>query len=200
MVQHDFTGFDVGETQETAESISVGDSALSNIDFSFDQDWYHVLLSSGSSYTFDVVGSGASPLEDTFVTLYDPEGREVAWDDDSGENLYARLNYSPFVSASYYVAVSGYNMAVGEYELSVQEFIGPQELTFIDLRGGEIGDTFDSAEDVSVNSNIGSTIDPAFDVDMYRVFLRSEAEYTFDMVGEGADGPPLEDTYLEIYI
>src|SRR4051812_30820221 len=58
----------------TSSTVAPGAALTGFINTEADQDWFKVSLVAGRSYRFAVSGSGAAPLTDSLVTLYDSTG------------------------------------------------------------------------------------------------------------------------------
>jgi hypothetical protein len=74
-----------------------------------DVDLFQFLASPGTTLraeTFDP--DGIDPV-DTYLRLFNYEGTELAFDDDSGDGNYSRLTYTFTTTGYYYIGVSGYN-------------------------------------------------------------------------------------------
>jgi hypothetical protein len=79
-----------------------------------------VYLVAGTSYVFDLEGAPTSQgtLADPILTLYSPQGAEVASNDDFGATLNSRIAYTASVTGTYRLAVSGYQGGNGTYLLT----------------------------------------------------------------------------------
>lgn len=120
-----------------------------------DKDWYAVDLSAGSTVRLRLLNSGAQPVGDPLMTVYDSAGAEVARDDDSGGDLNAYIEFTPAAGGRYYIEAAGYDpQAQGGYALQLQP--------------GEIGADMDNAESLSPQgAPAASQISPAGDSDWY---------------------------------
>ena len=63
-------------------------------------------MKAGRSYTIDCVSTG---VFDNFLRLEDPDGNQVAQDDDSGGNLNARIVHTPTRDGWYRVIVTTFS-------------------------------------------------------------------------------------------
>jgi len=86
-----------------------------------DRDYYKFNATPGSYYI------STSGDVDTYLHLYDTDGEtEIAEDDDSGEDLNARILWNFTSSGIYYLKVRGYDESVtGEYSISVYNASAP---------------------------------------------------------------------------
>jgi hypothetical protein len=101
-------------------SIEVPGSNDNYIDYSGDVDTYRVYLPGLHSYEFDVFG-GTDADGGTFdptLALYDGNGTQVAFDDDSGSGLDAHVDYWADSGGWYTLAVAGYGDDTGDYNLT----------------------------------------------------------------------------------
>jgi predicted Zn finger-like uncharacterized protein len=79
---------------------------------------YQIELQAGRNYTIDM----ESREFDAYLRLEDPNGGQVAEDDDSGGNLNARIMYTPPRTGLYVVVATSYHVQVrGQYRLTVRE-------------------------------------------------------------------------------
>lgn len=80
----------------------------------------------GSTYMIESSAAGASPISDTYLTIYDSQGTELAHDDDSGTGTQALLTWTCPATGSYTVEVRGFSRRqTGTFELDAQEAGGP---------------------------------------------------------------------------
>jgi transforming growth factor-beta-induced protein len=87
---------------------------------------YTMQADAGSTYTIESSASGANPITDTYLTIYDTDGTtELAHDDDSGQGTQALLTWTAPASGDYTVEVRGYNrVQTGTFELDVTADVG----------------------------------------------------------------------------
>jgi len=78
---------------------------------------YVVKMQSGRRYQIDHM----SKAFDAYLRLGDPDGKEVARDDDSGGNLNARIIYNCPRDGEYRIHATSLNRKTGPYELAVRE-------------------------------------------------------------------------------
>jgi hypothetical protein len=84
-----------------------------------DHDWFIVNLTAGQKYQFDMKKASTSPNLDTFLTLRDRNGTQIAYNDDvSVNNLNSRLIYKAINSGQYFLDASSYREHYsGDYSL-----------------------------------------------------------------------------------
>ena len=117
--------------------VGIGAHATGNIDGATDVDWFAVDLEANVSYQIDMEGSWTGHIDHQtgewvgMGTLFDPmlagiydkngdqiEGTDVLSSDDAGDGKNARLMYTPGITGSYYIGVTGSGWT-GTYRLSV---------------------------------------------------------------------------------
>jgi hypothetical protein len=84
---------------------------------------HEVKLTAGKAYQIDMVSKEGNPQKfDPFLRLEDPDGREVAQDDDGGGFPNARITYAPEKAGTYKVIATTFqpNMT-GKFALTVKE-------------------------------------------------------------------------------
>ena len=110
----------------TSGAVEVGGSVTSDIEISFDRDWFAVTLEADATYRIDLKGSptGSGTLSDPYLYgLHDADGNRLAGttDDDGGAGYNARVTFTAAEAGTYYVAAGAYGDEVGAYTLSVVE-------------------------------------------------------------------------------
>ena len=99
---------------DAATPLGVGESLDGMLDYDLDVDYFVFEAEAGRSYEIDVA---LDTLEDSTVTLYDPDGRELPYNDDHADSLASRLVWEAPDPGRYYLAVAGYDS--GSYTLTV---------------------------------------------------------------------------------
>jgi len=88
------------------------------IDPSYEQEWWSFDASAGEALVIKAVRTGGGL--DGWLSLFDPSGREVAFDDDSGGDYNPLIRYTARATGRYNVRVSSYNGATaGDYRVEV---------------------------------------------------------------------------------
>lgn len=178
---------------ETTEgTLAIGESVEGEIETSQDADWYAVELTGGQGYAFSMEGSptGGGSLSDSYLTLIDATGHEVAWDDDGGEGFNARLQYTPQSDGRFFIAASAFGDSTGTYTLSLSDYVPPP-----DDYAGDTGTQGSIAPGESVTGEIGHENDE----DWFAVELDSGVSYTIRQEGTPTGQGSLRDTYLRLY-
>ncbi|MCA8932948.1 MAG: PPC domain-containing protein [Rhodospirillaceae bacterium] len=114
-------GDDFGNAPGATGQISVGSSAIGNLETDGDVDWFAVTLDGGTAYTVDVEGrrTGGGSLGDPLVRIFDTVGAEVAMDDDSGEGLNPRATFTTGAGGTYYIGVEAFGSGTGDYTVRI---------------------------------------------------------------------------------
>ncbi len=117
---------DLAADTATTGAVAVGGSAAGALDTAHDRDWYAVRLEAGTTYRIDLEGSptGGGALSDPYLRgVYDADGNLVPGtpDDDGGQSLNSRLEFTPDEAGTYYIEAGAYGSHIGTYTLSVEE-------------------------------------------------------------------------------
>ena len=110
----------------TSGAVEVGGSVTSDIEISYDRDWFAVTLEADATYRIDLKGSptGSGTLSDPYLYgLHDADGNFIpgTTDDDGGAGYNARVTFTAQADGAYYVAAGAYGASQGAYTLSVVE-------------------------------------------------------------------------------
>ena len=170
-------------------------------------DAYAYNLTAGQTYLFSVYGSGANPLGDTFLFLFDSSGSVITYDDDGGAGTNSLLTYTASYTGTYYVGVEAYpgSGLTGDYTLDKVDYPGADT----------VGDTVATAANYTLGTVAYGFIDPGpgtvygpgqSEVDTYALTVVAGQYYTIEVAG-GADStsdpsalPPGElDTVAAVY-
>ncbi len=151
-----------------------------------DRDWYRLELAEGQGVRISMTATGTpDSIGDPYLILYGPDGGEVARDDDGGDGLNAWLEYQAATAGTYFIEARGFTEdAAGRYA--------------INLVGGEIGNSYDTAEPLVANGDARmSFVGAAGDVDWFAIELVEGRPYRFNL--EGLEPDPLADPMLTLY-
>ena len=109
---YEVTVFDEKDNHtETPYSMAVGGSFEGTLDDKFDEDWIRIDLVGGETYDIRLKGIGAGVGTDTVLRIFNPEGEQVAWNDDvdyAAGQVRSRLEFSPDVTGTYYISAGAY--------------------------------------------------------------------------------------------
>lgn len=151
-----------------------------------DRDWYRVELAEGQAVRVGMQVTGApDSISDPYLVVYGPDSAEITRDDDGGDGLNAWLEIQAGAAGTYYVEARGFTEdAAGRYAINVV--------------GGEIGNTYDTAEALLPSGDARtSLVGVAGDVDWFAIELVEGRPYRFNL--EGLDPDALADPLLTIY-
>jgi hypothetical protein len=110
---------DVEGSKATMAVLSKDVVINNKLDIPSDHDWFIVNLTAGQKYQFDMKKASTSPNLDTFLTLRDRNGTQIAYNDDvSVNNFDSRLIYKAINSGRYFLDASSYREHYsGDYSL-----------------------------------------------------------------------------------
>ncbi len=104
--QPDEDQYESDNSLATAGSITSNSSQQHSINPSGDEDWLKITVNQPSSLVLITSGESGN---DTVLTLYDSDGEQLDSNDDGGDGLYSKIEYSPLTSGIYYAKVRGYS-------------------------------------------------------------------------------------------
>jgi len=152
-----------------------------------DRDWFAVNLAEGQAMRAGLTPaeSGGEPLGDPYLVLYGPDGSEILRDDDGGDGLNSFFEFQAPAAGRYFIEVRGFgDDAQGRYALNIL--------------GGEIGNSFDSADYLMPNSEGRvSMINATDDQDWFAVEMVEGRPYRINVEGFGEDA--LGDPVVTLY-
>ena len=117
---------DFASSIATLGRVEVDGSATGEIEDVTDLDWFRVVLEEDKTYVFDLEGTETSsgPLANPHLSVRNQTGAiQYSSDDDGGEGLNSRLEFTALYSGVHYLAASASLSATsgGTYTLSVRE-------------------------------------------------------------------------------
>ena len=133
-----------------------------------DSDYFRFELPSRSTVVIETTGS-----VDTVGSLEESAGDEVVSNDDGGVDLNFKIERT-LEPGTYFVRVSGYSFAVGNYVLRISH--RPE--------GDDHGNTRSSATGVSIPSSTAGTIDPGNDTDYFRFVVPARGTVVMESSGD----------------
>lgn len=115
-------GIDIPAGTSTTATISVGESVTEALETVGDSDWFRIELNAGQTVSISLNGTGATPVSDTYLRLYDANGILIAENDDGGADLNSLLRFTANSTGTYYIEADSWDgQSSGEYTLSVAE-------------------------------------------------------------------------------
>ncbi|NBC34914.1 MAG: hypothetical protein GVY13_19760 [Alphaproteobacteria bacterium] len=184
---------DYAADETTAGTLAVGGGSVQGaIEASQDRDWFAVELTGGQGYAFSLEGAptGGGSLDDPYLTLLDPAGNEIAWDDDGGEGFNSRLQYTPQADGRFFVAAGAFADHTGTYTLSLSEFVPPPDDYPADMTTGGT---------ITPGQSVTGEIGHEGDEDWFAVELESGVSYTIRQEGSPTGQGSLSDPLLRLY-
>ncbi len=178
---------DIAADTATNASLLPGETLASDIGGEADSDWVRVELAAGSSYTFSTAAGASGSITDTVLVLYDADGNLVAGNDDVNGSLFSTLLHTPEADGTYYIAVQGFDGAMGAYEVSMQN---------VDVADA-IAASIDTTAIIAGGDSIGGSLDFTGDHDWYRVDV-GVGEAIAIWTSAGASGS-ISDTTITVY-
>ncbi len=114
-LQISVTGDDHGDSITTSTNIPIGTTITGTIDNDTDYDYFNFYFNAGTTYYLDIV---LGTLSDWDVYFYDTDGNTAlayGW----GDSLY--WYYTPLISGTYYLGITGYGTSAGTYTVNVYQ-------------------------------------------------------------------------------
>ena len=102
---------DASAGTNTPYAISTGDSFSGTLP-SGDIDWVEINVTAGTEITLNLSGTGADPISDTYLILYNSSGQQVTFNDDGGPGLYSRITHLA-TEGTYYAGIMTYQTSRG---------------------------------------------------------------------------------------
>ena len=156
---------DRGSETGSARSNAIGARVSGNLERAGDVDTFRFDVRQGAAYRFETqLGS----LRDSVITLVDSAGNRLASNDDGGNGLASRLDWTARHDGPVFVQVRGYSDSqTGTYTL--------QSSMRDDYSNQRTG-----AQSVSVGSRINGNIETGGDNDVFRLQARRGTTYTLE--------------------
>ena len=116
------SAIDIPGNTSTTATISIGETVTEILETVGDSDWFRIELSAGQIVSISLNGSGANPVGDTYLRIYDANGFLIAENDDGGTDLNSLLRFTANSTGTFYIEADSWNgQSSGEYTLSVAE-------------------------------------------------------------------------------
>lgn len=115
-------GVDIPSDTSTTANIAVGGCVTEMLETVGDSAWFRIELRKDQTISVSLEGSGATPVGDTYLRLYDSNGTLIAENDDGGTGLNSLLRFTANSAGTYYIEADSWNGgSLGEYTLAVTE-------------------------------------------------------------------------------
>ncbi|MAY19261.1 MAG: hypothetical protein CL955_01400 [Erythrobacteraceae bacterium] len=171
----------------TTATLTPGSFVIDELETAGDSDWFRITLEAGETYTFTTfLPPGGLP--DSILTLRDANGVLITQNDDAifGDLLYSEITFTATTSGTYYLDVTGFGNAAGQYVLSSSRPVD-------DAVAGDNGTT--ASLTLGAEATAG-TLDVTGDRDWYAVTL--EAGQTYEFITSATGGGNDVDTTLTL--
>jgi len=163
---------DAGPTAATATDVNLNSTTAASLSPSGDVDYYRfVVPSSGGTLTLYTTGP-----TDTMGSLRNSSDAELAFNDDSTD-LNFRITQTNVAAGTYYIRVTGFGGATGNYTLFVNWAAGSTTTT------DDHGNTTATATAVSLNSTTNGAINTPGDIDFFRIQVLGSGTLTVYTTG-----------------
>ena len=167
-VAHAQQGDDHGDDRLSSTRLTYGVSTSGNIASASDVDMFRLDLEGRASLVMFATGG-----LDTEGVLYDSEGTVLAEADDNGSGMNFRIAMT-VDGGVYYLSVASM-MDVGDYKITAR----------IDRGGDAHGNTPGASTVLPLDTRATGRIDPASDVDAFRIELAASADMRISTGGSG---------------
>jgi len=189
----DRAGDDYSADASTTGTVAVGGSVHAGIGTASDRDWFAVTLEAGKTYQVEMEGfwTGGGTLYDPYLRgIYDADGSPIGAtaSDGGGAGRNALVLFTPDASGTYYVSAGAVGGLPGTYRLSVSEVVARAPDDYSANTG--------TSGAVAVGGSASGTIDPAGDIDWFKVTLEADKAYRFDLEGASTGRGTLPDPVL----
>ena len=166
LVPDDYEAMDVpddhGNSEGDATAIGVGTDVRGALDYDGDIDFFRFQAERGQSYQIDVA---QGTLDDSELVLLDPDGRELAYNDDYGDTYASRLYWEAPSSGERYVLVGGWGIGTYTLTVSLSDFIDDH------------GNDFESATRIAIREAVAIELENHDDIDELVFRARLGTEY-----------------------
>ena len=159
-------------------------------------DLIPITVVSGQTYLVNLRGTGADPVQDTFLGLFDNAFDLINVDDDGGQGINSMMTFTAAYSGTYYAYITAFGANdTGEYTLDTR-VMGADEAPY----------SLGSTTPLTLGTTFGFLNNSATDGDVYKITLTAGSFYTFqvdggaDYASDYQDLPPGElDTIVTLY-
>jgi serralysin len=151
-----------------------------------DTDVFAISVVSGRTYMISMYGSGANPLVDSLVALFNNVGSFVNLDDDGGSGTNSLLTFTATSTGTWFIQTQAYpgSGLTGQYTL---DFL-------LKPLGDVVGDTFGAAPLIGLGVSYGfidAGVPPVYgagasETDTFKINMTAGKYYTIEVAG-GAD-------------
>lgn len=158
---------DFPATTATTGFVDIGGSATGSIEFSGDQDWFHVWLIEGQTYQFRLNSDIAPGLTDPYLTLYNANGSIIATNNNDIGSLNSLITFTATKTNIYYLGARANSDGTGNYSLSAA------------LVSDDYPATIATTGVVPIGGSATGSIEISGDLDWFQVTLIAGETYEF---------------------
>jgi RTX calcium-binding nonapeptide repeat (4 copies) len=152
----------------TTGRIAASTSLVGIVDAATDADWYAITLTAGTTYQFNLNGSGTTSLTSPSIRLSDAAGTIIT----SNSN---QIRFEATNTDIYYLSTGSFWSSTGQYTLSAT----------IDPVNDMIAAGVQTTATIAVGTSLNGMVDTYNDHDWYAVNLTAGANYIFWLTGSG---------------
>ncbi len=178
---------DYAGTIASTAMVTVGGTRTGNIETGGDHDWFKINLIAGQKYRFEARGADTAngTLEDPYLSLRNSTGVILSFDDDSGDGLNSRLEWSAAYTGVYFLDANAYQYSKGTYQLSATQLIDDYSANTATTGA------------VAVGGSRSGNIETADDIDWFKIGLSTGFIYTIQLKGAPSGSGTLTDPYFD---
>ena len=153
-----------------------------------DRDWIAIEMTANTNYQINLAGEGTTPVRDTYLRLYDGNGRLLARDDDSGPGRNSSIVYTTQNDGTYFIEADSYrSYYTGDYRITVES---------TEITDGISNDVLTIAS-MAIGEQFTGQLDRRGDQDWIAITLTEGQTYQINLNGYGNN--PVYDPYLRLY-
>lgn len=181
---------DYAASTATTGSLSIGGTRNGSIESAGDYDWFKLTLTTGTTYTFNLLGSPSAKgtLSDPLISgIFDASGNYISGttNDDFGSGLESRVVFQPTTSGTYYIAASAYGDETGTYQFSATGQVV-----------ADLPATTATTATITLGNTYRSQIGVAGDIDWIKARLTAGQSYVIELNSDDTTSNPLSDPYF----
>ena len=183
---------DFASDTTTAGAIAIGDTLTAELETEGDRDWFAIALTAGTPVEITMQGapSNSGTLSDPFLAVFDANGGEIAFNDDSGGTFDSALVLDAPTDGTYYISAEAFGGATGTYTLAVSAFAPPDD---------DFPASTASTGAVTPGQPVTGAIEVADDEDWFALSVSAGQRYVIDLEGTPTNAGSLPDPYLFLY-
>lgn len=175
----------------TQARVAAGQTVQGEISPAGDVDWYRLNAEAGMRYriTLDGVADAEGAAIDPVLSVWDANGSQLAFNDDSGDTLNSALNWGAQQGGEVFVEARGFSPeATGRYALNISASPAPPD---------DAGNDSSSQASVQPGTPINGSLEIEGDSDWYRLNARRGMRYRITLNGAAGENS-LPDPLLRV--